>query len=135
MALGVLSEDFAGGIEMGVFADASEDVEDLPAVWARVLDAVRGDHGQTELFRQIAELLVQAVFATETMPLDFYADIFATKDVDQALCTVRKLLGRARVSRVGDGVSPARTFKRLFWRDAETNARDARAPQSRKQRD
>src|SRR5205085_6735645 len=38
--------------------------------------------------------------------------------------------GSARVSRVGDGIPPARTFlKRLFRRDAETNARDARATQ------
>ena len=32
MALGVLREYFAGSIEMCVFADASEDVENFPTV-------------------------------------------------------------------------------------------------------
>ncbi len=40
------------------------------------------------------------------------------------------ILGSARVSRVGDGVSPSRTSKRLFRRDAETNTRDACATQT-----
>jgi excinuclease ABC subunit A len=52
------------------------------------------------------------------------------------LPAVKQGLGSARVSRVGDGVSPSRTSQRaargesLFRRDAETNARDARAPQA-----
>jgi excinuclease ABC subunit A len=52
------------------------------------------------------------------------------------LPAVKQGLGSARVSRVGDGVSPSRTSGRaareesLFRRDAETNARDARAPQA-----
>jgi len=82
MALGVLREEFASRIEMGVLADAGENVEDLPAVWACVLDAVRGDDPQAKLFRQIAELLVQAVFATEEMPLDFNVNVFAAERID-----------------------------------------------------
>jgi excinuclease ABC subunit A len=52
------------------------------------------------------------------------------------LPAVKQALGSARVSRVGDGVSPSRTSGRaarqesLFRRDAETNARDARATQT-----
>ena len=45
--------------------------------------------------------------------------------------------GSARVSRAGDGVLAIANFhwadnhkKRLFWRDAETHARDGRAPQT-----
>src|SRR5207253_10697802 len=39
-----------------------------------------------------------------------------------------KQKGSARVSRVGEGVSPSRTFlQRLFRRDAETSTREARA--------
>ena len=47
-----------------------------------------------------------------------------------------QFLGSARVSRVGDGASPSRTFlnvgatERLFRRDAETNTRDACATQN-----
>jgi hypothetical protein len=40
-------------------------------------------------------------------------------------------LGSARVSRVGDRVLAIADFsKSLFWRDAKTNGRDARAPQA-----
>jgi excinuclease ABC subunit A len=52
------------------------------------------------------------------------------------LPAVKQALGSARVSRVGDGVSPSRTSGRvarqesLFRRDAETNPRDARATQT-----
>src|SRR5204862_4331084 len=39
-----------------------------------------------------------------------------------------KQRGSARVSRVGEGVSPSRTFlQRLFRRDTETSTRDTRA--------
>jgi hypothetical protein len=82
MALGILSEEVAGGIEMGVFADAGEHVEDLAAVGARVLDAVGGDHTQAMVFGQIAELLVDAIFAAEEMALDFDVNVFAPEDVD-----------------------------------------------------
>ena len=60
MSLGVLSEEFAGGIEMGVLADAGENVEDLTALGTRVLNAIRGDDLQAMLFCQIAELLIDA---------------------------------------------------------------------------
>ena len=53
------------------------------------------------------------------------------------LPAVRENLGSARASRVGDGVSPSRTSRRvdahqksLFRRDAETNTRDACATQT-----
>jgi hypothetical protein len=41
----------AGGIEMGVFADAGKDVEYLPAERCGVLHAVGGEEGETELLR------------------------------------------------------------------------------------
>jgi hypothetical protein len=71
MALGILGEEFAGGIEMSVFADAGENVEDLAPAGARVLDAVRGDDRQPKLFSQVAELLIDAIFASEEMPRQF----------------------------------------------------------------
>src|SRR5437763_4955113 len=59
------------------------------------------------------------------------------------MSAIAGILGSGRVSRGGDGVSPSRTFRlsvttararrreeRLFRRDAETNARDARATQN-----
>src|SRR3954471_18278509 len=81
------------------------------------------------LFGEIRELLVHAILAPDEMTLDFDVNVLAAEGVDEKLRVLSGTLGRARVSRVGDGVSPSRTFGRLFWRDAKTNARDARAPQ------
>jgi hypothetical protein len=92
MALGILSEEFAGGVEMSVFANAGKNVEDLPAIRARVLDAVRGDHGQAMLFREIAELLVYPIFAAKKVALDFDVNVFATEDVDEKLHTIHATL-------------------------------------------
>src|SRR3954466_3788289 len=81
------------------------------------------------LLGEIRELLIHAIFAPDEMTLDLDVNVFAADGVDEKLRVFRGTLGSARVSRVGDGVSPSRTFGRLFWRDAKTNARDARAPQ------
>jgi hypothetical protein len=85
MAFGVLGEEFAGGIEVGVLADAGENIEHLPPGRARVLNAVGRDNWKAKLFREIAELLVDPIFAANKMPLDLDVNIFATKRVDQPL--------------------------------------------------
>jgi hypothetical protein len=102
MALGILGEKFAGGIEMGVFSDTGENVEDLPAIGTRVLDAVRGDHLEAMLFREIAELPVPLVFATKEVALDFGVNVFAAEDVDQKLRAVCEIPGSGRNQRAGD---------------------------------
>src|SRR5205085_7562342 len=105
MALGILGEEFARGIEMGVFADAGENVEDLAAIAARVSDAVCGDDGQAMLFCQIAELLVHALFAADEMALDFDVNIFAAEGVDKTLRAIRWTLGGARAPLLNSGSS------------------------------
>jgi len=95
MALGVLGEEFAGGIKMGVFANTGEDVENLAAIGAGVLNAVGGDYWQAMLLREIAETLVHALFAAKEMPLDFDLNIFAAERVDQRLRADGKTLGSA----------------------------------------
>jgi hypothetical protein len=82
MALGVLSQEFTGRIEMGVLADAGKNVENLATIRARILNTVRRDDPEAMLFRQIAELLVDPIFTAEEMPLDFHVNIFAAEDVD-----------------------------------------------------
>src|SRR2546423_11407138 len=109
MALGVLSEEFAGGIEMSVFADAGENVEDLAAIGPRILDAVRGDYRQTMLFGEIAQLLVHALFTAEEMTLDFDVDVFAADGVDETLGAITLTLGSARLQRAGDDILSSRT--------------------------
>ncbi len=96
MTLGVLSKEFARGIEMSVLADAGENVEDLSAIRARVLDAVRGNQRQAMLFREIAKPLVHAFFAAEEVALDFDVNVVAAEGVDQKLGVVASTLGSAR---------------------------------------
>ena len=62
--------------------------------------------------REIAELLVHAIFAAKEMALDFDVNVFAAEDVEQELGMFSRTLGSARVSRVGDGVPASRTFAR-----------------------
>jgi hypothetical protein len=82
MTFRVLSEEFAGGIEMGVLADAGENIEHLPATGAGVLDPVGGDNRQAKLFRKIAKLLVDPLFAAQKVALDFNVDVFLAERVD-----------------------------------------------------
>jgi hypothetical protein len=82
ITLGVLGKEFPGGVEMSVFADAGEDIENLAAGGARVLDAVGGDHWEAMRFREVAELLVGAIFSAEEMALDFHVDVFAAERID-----------------------------------------------------
>src|SRR5205809_2939403 len=85
MTLGVLSQEFAGGIEMGVFPDAGEDVEDLASIWACILDTIGRNDGQGKLSRQIAQSLIDAIFASQEMALDLDVHVFAAKGVDWKL--------------------------------------------------
>src|SRR3954470_659672 len=110
MALGVLSEQFAGGIKMRVFADAGENVEDLATVSTRVLNAVRRDDWQTMLLRKIAELLVQVIFAAHEVALDFDVNVFAAEGIDQKLGVVGRILGSTDCHPVGSGSLPDTHF-------------------------
>ena len=82
MALGVLGKEFSGSVEMGVFADAGKDIEHLAAGGAGVLDTVCGDDRQAMHFREIAELLVNAILAPHEMALDLDVNVFAAENVD-----------------------------------------------------
>ena len=53
MAFGILREQFAGGIEMRVFANAGENIEDFASVRLGVLHAVCSEERQSMRARQI----------------------------------------------------------------------------------
>src|SRR5437763_16141490 len=63
------------------------------------------------------------------MPVEFHEDVFVTERGAEEFEAGRGILGSAPVSGVGESVSLSRILKRLFRRDAETHARDERAPQ------
>ena len=93
MALGVLREYFAGSIEMCVFADASEDVENFPTVRLGILHAIRGQDRQSIMRGKIDKLPVDAFLAAKKMSLKFDENILAAERVDKKLRTVRGVLG------------------------------------------
>ena len=128
MSFRVAAQQFARGIEMGVLADAGEDVERLPAVGTRVLHAIRGDDRQAILFRQIAELLIDPIFAAQEVALDFDDNIVATEDVDKKLRAFRGTLGSAGCQPAPSGSLPDGSFMRprntgRCLRQAERSAR------------
>src|SRR5438270_6726408 len=96
MSFGVSAQELAGGIEMGVLADTSENVEDLAAVRVRVPHAIGRDDWQAKLFREIAKPLIDPIFAAQEMALNFDDDVIAAEDVDEKPRAIHGTLGSAR---------------------------------------
>src|SRR3982074_2223298 len=139
MSFRVFAQEFAGGIEMRVLADAGENVEDLPGVRARVLDAIGRDDRQAKLLRQIAEPLIDPIFAAQEMALDFDDDVITTEDVDQRLRAIRGTLGSAGCQPAPSGSLPdgtiaiARNPQRCLRQAAANGRLAACAPQKSNQ--
>src|SRR5437764_11714651 len=57
------------------------------------------------LFREIAELLVHALFAADEMALDFDVNIFAAEGIDKKLGAIRWTLGSATTPLLNSGSS------------------------------
>ena len=82
MAFGILRKQFPCSIQMGVFANAGENIQDLASVRLRVLHAIRGEERQSIRTRKIDKLAIDALLSANEMSLDFHEDIFATKGID-----------------------------------------------------
>ena len=126
MSLRVLGEEFASSIEVGVFADTGENVDNFAAVRFRVLDAVSGDEPERKLMRKIDQLPVSLLFAANEMTLQFYENIFAAERVDQKLEAIRGILGSARFQRADCGILPQFSARQ----DAELCTQDGCAPRT-----
>ena len=83
MALGVLREQFPGSIEMGVLANAGENIQHFAAVQLRVLHAVGRDQAASDVPRKIDQFAIDLFLAANEMPLDFNENIFAPECIDQ----------------------------------------------------
>src|SRR5437667_6808791 len=66
-ALAVLREQFASSIQMGVMANASEDIQDLPANRRRVKHATRGQQRKTVVLRHLPQDFQSGFLAPELM--------------------------------------------------------------------
>jgi hypothetical protein len=143
MPFGIFGQQSASSIEMGVLANAGENIQHLASVRLRILHAIRGEKRQSICARKMNEFAINAFLTANEMSLNFDENIFAAKRVDQKSGAVSKTLGSARVSRTGEGVLAIANFfdrsksmmnceffERLFRRDTETSTRDACAPQN-----
>src|SRR6266566_6590768 len=149
MPLAVSSEQFPSGIQVRVFANTGENIENLPAVRPGILHAICRQDRQSIGAREIDKFAIDALLSAKEMPLNFHEHILAPESIDQELRAVCRILGSARVSRVGDGVLAITNFscaiqalkfrfkERLLRRDTESPrrtgicTRDACATQKR----
>ena len=82
MTLGILREQFAGGIKMHVFANTGENIQDFAPVGLGILHTVCSDERQSMRVRQIDQLSINAFFAANEMALKFDKNVFPAKRID-----------------------------------------------------
>jgi len=95
MTLGILRQQFAGSIQMRVFANTGENIQDFASVRLGVLHTVCSDEQQSMRPRQIDQFAIDAFFAANEMPLKFNENVFGPESVDQQSDAVRDTLGSA----------------------------------------
>ena len=83
VAFGVLREETAGGVEMGVFADAGEDVENFAAARSGVLHAVAGDHREAKFPGEIEQGAIGSFFTAHEVPLNLHVNVVVAETVEQ----------------------------------------------------
>src|SRR5437867_3271483 len=79
-ALAVGEQSAAGVVEVGLVADAREDVGDGAAAGARVERLVRGQQGHARLAREADEALQVALLRAIEVALHLDEDVAATED-------------------------------------------------------
>jgi len=94
MALGILGEQFAGGIEMRVFANAGENIQYLATVRLRVLRSVCGQERQSKCECKIDQFAIGAFFTANEMPLKLNKNISAAEGVDRWIVEYAELSDR-----------------------------------------
>jgi hypothetical protein len=82
MAFGILREQFAGGIQMRVFANTGENIQDFASVRPGVLHTVCSDERQSMRPRQIDQFSINAFFPATEMALKFDENVFPSERVD-----------------------------------------------------
>jgi len=82
MALGISRDQFASDVEMRVFANTGENIQDLAAVGLGVLHTVCSDDRQSMCARQIDQFSINAFFAANEMPLKFNENIIGAECID-----------------------------------------------------
>ena len=129
MPFAVLREQFSSGIQMRVFANTGENIEDFAPVRLGVLHPVCSQNGQSICARQIDKLSIDAFLSAKEMPLNFNEHIFAPENIDQKLGAVCDTLGSARVSRAGDASASRRNVFRAIQRSIDFAFRKVRVRQ------
>jgi hypothetical protein len=82
MAFGISRDQFAGGIQMRVFANTGENIQDFTSVRLGVLHTVCSDERQSMRARQIDQFSINAFLAAYEMPLKYNENVFPAEAID-----------------------------------------------------
>jgi hypothetical protein len=82
MAFGISRDQFAGGVQMRVFANTGENIQDFASVRLGVLHTVCSDERQSMRARQIDQLSISAFFTANEMALKFDENVFPSERID-----------------------------------------------------
>jgi hypothetical protein len=82
MAFGISRDQFSGGVQMRVFANTGENIQDFASVRPGVLHTVCSDERQLMRARQIDQFSIDAFFAANEMTLKFDENVFASERID-----------------------------------------------------
>src|SRR5215472_19105682 len=106
MTLGILGEQFTGGIQMRVFANTGENIQHFASIRLGILHTVCSDERQSMLTRQIDEFAIDTFFAANEVTLKFNENILASEHVDQKLRVVFCFPGSTGCQPVASGSLP-----------------------------
>src|SRR5205814_2071893 len=106
-ALAVRLEQPAGAVEIGLLADAREDVGELPALRPRVERLVRGDDRRPRLPREPDQALEDALLLAREVALDLDVTARAAEDRDESLQDAAGTVHVAGSEPPGERAAPA----------------------------
>src|SRR4030095_810647 len=106
MTFGIFREQFAGGIQMRVFANTGENIQYFTSVRLGILHTVCSDERQSMCARQIDQFSINAFCAANEMALKCNKNIFAAECVDYKPGPVWNCLGSAGASPALFGAPP-----------------------------
>ena len=82
MAFGISRDQFAGGVQMRVFANTGENIQDFASIRLGVLHTVCSDERHSMRARQIDQFSINAFLAANEMSLKFNENVFGAECID-----------------------------------------------------
>src|SRR5882724_176548 len=106
MSFAVSGEQFPCSIQMRMFANTGENIEDLSPVRSGILHTVRSQDRQSIMRGKIDKLLINTFLSANEMALKFNKNILTSECLDQKMHALREILGSAPCQRAASGSLP-----------------------------